>query len=194
MGMDTDWVRISNPAWDDLTQSLIGRRLFSNQGRVDYDYPESAVSFQDNGGINDENDLVRFNIQKMHAMVQTGALSVFRLHLHWEQTSTDAIEFSYGYRIQENGQAKTTAWTEGTVDITDPASAVWDYATEGHATLNNISKIVEIDLSSAPISSTVQIKMTRSDNNGGVVLVTFADVHVPMDTLGSYGEFTKYKD
>jgi len=172
-----------NVAWDDLANSLIGRRLYSNSGSVDYDYSENAIVFSQNGDITDDNDCVIWNLQKPHAMSDNDTMN---MHIHWEQTDNTTREFTLRYRIQSNGEAKTTAWTEVIVD-TNTNNAF----TYSSGTLNQITNLVHIDLSNATISATVQFRMTRSDSAGGIINTTFVDAHIPYDQLGSRQEYVK---
>lgn len=173
-----------NGGWDDLANSLIGRRLTSNAGTVDYDWENNAISFSPNGDINDVNDCVVWNLQKPHSAKDD---STANQHFHWEQTSASDLEFTMWYRIQDNGQAKTTAWTE--VVVGTNANNVFPYTS---GTENQITKLVDIDWSAVGISATVQFRMTRSDAVAGAVLVTFVDAHVERDQeRGSRQEFVK---
>ena len=80
-----------NVGWDDLATSLIGRRLFSNLGAVDYNYAENAIAFSANGDITKDNDCVIWNLQKPHG---TKASSTLNMHFHYEQTDSTAREFT----------------------------------------------------------------------------------------------------
>lgn len=169
--------------WEDIQTSLIGRRLYSSAGSIDYDYTENAIVFSDDGDITSINDVVTWNIQYPHKAKVDGSLNT---HIHWEQTSTDTITWTLEYRIQSNNDAKTTAWTQVIVDSDD--GNVFTYTS---GTLNQITKIVDVDMTGASISSVVQFKLTRSDSNGGTVLATFVDSHYEIDTIGSRAEFVK---
>ena len=174
----------TNTGWDDLTTSLIGRRLASNAGTVDYNWAENSISFSPSGDITDVNDCVNWNVQKPHGAKDD---SVFKLHMHWEQTDATTREFKLRYRIQENNSAKTTAWTEVTIDTN--TNNVFSYTS---GTLNQITRLADIDWSNVSLSSTVQFRMTRSDATAGVVDVTFVDGHVEYDQArGSAQEYVK---
>lgn len=173
-----------NVGWDDLANSLIGRRLASNAGTVDYNWAENSISFSANGDITDVNDCVNFNLQKPHGVKDDSTLN---MHFHWEQTDSTTREFTVRYRIQSNNTAKTTAWTEVTVDTN--TGNVFTYTS---GTLNQITQIADIDWSAASISSTVQFRMTRTDATAGVVDVTFVDGHVATNQeRGSRSEYQK---
>lgn len=172
----------TSTVWDDLRTSLIGRRLASTAGTVNYDYAENAVVFSPNGTITDTNDTVVFNFQLPHAAIADGSLKV---HMHYEQDTATTRTFALRYRIQDNGEAKTTAWT--TVSAST-GSSVFPYT---GGTINNILPLATVDLTGIGISAVVQVQMTRTDSNTGDVNVTFIDGHFEMDQLGSDTEYTK---
>lgn len=181
---DGTWINEGDSTtWDDVVNSLIGRRLYSNVGSIDYDYNENAILFSDDGDISDINDRVVFNLQYPHSAKENGTMN---LHIHWTQENATDIEFTVQYRIQSNGNAKTTTWTTATSNSN--TNNVFTYTS---GILNQITKLVDIDMTGAGISATVQFRFTRSDNNGGVVMGTFVDAHVERDMNGSRGEFIK---
>ena len=170
--------------FDDIVNSLISKRLFSSVGRLDYNFAENALVFQNNGDITDLNDVVLFNLQKPHG---AKVASAAHIHIHWEQTDATNREFTFAYRLQNNGGVKTTAWTTVIV-TTGGANNVFPYVS---GTLNQITKLSDVDWSGVNISSTVQCKLTRSDSVAGNVLATFIDAHVEYDMNGSHQEFVK---
>ena len=169
-------------AWDDLRTSLIGRRLNSTAGTVDYDYSENAVVFSGNGGITDTRDTVVFNFQLPH----DAKPSELRVHMHYEQEDDTNRTFTLRYRIQVNGETKATSWTTVTADTDDSA-----FPYPGSGTINNILSIVSIDISNAGLSAVVECQMTRTDTESGAVNVNFIDAHYEKDALGSRSEFVK---
>lgn len=168
-------------AWDDIQTSLIGRRLYSTSGGVNYDYDENTVTFASGGSISNTADRVGFNIQTRHQTLEDSSL---KLHMHFEQTDATNRTFTVRYRIQNNGSAKTASWTTATADTDD---ALWTWSS---GTLINILPLATIDLTDASISAQVQIQMARTDSNGGTVHVTFVDCHYELDSLGSNNEFS----
>ena len=170
--------------FDDVVNALIGKKLFGTTGRVDFDFGECAVKFQNGGDITDDRDVVMFAIQKPHG---AKVASAAHIHIHWEQTDATNREFTFSYRLQNNGGAKTTAWTTVVV-ATSLANNVFPYVS---GTLNQITVLADVDWSAVNISSTVQCKMTRSDAVAGDVLATFIDAHVEYDMNGSHQEFIK---
>lgn len=169
--------------WDDIVGSLIGQRLSSTVGGVDYNWTENTVTFQSAGDITDEADRVGMNIQIPHAAIVDGSID---LHVHWEQTDAVAREFTIKHRIQNNGSAKNTTWV--TTVVSTQADDKFTYVS---GTLNQISDLVDIDLTGIGISSVVQFQIARTDSVAGDIEVTFIDVHAEMDTLGSRAEYVK---
>lgn len=169
--------------WDDLSTSLIGRRLASNTGSVDYNWDENTITFQPNGSITNQNDRIVLNLQKPHAAKTD---SVTKFHIHWEQPDATEREFTVRYRIQQNGELKNTTWT--TVVVSTINNNVFPYTS---GVLNQITRLVTIDWSTVPLSSTVQIQFTRTDSNAGNIELVFADSHVEYDMFGSRQEFIK---
>ena len=180
-------------AWDDLASSIIGKKLDSTVGKIDYDYENNRVKFQPHGtNFTDLKNVVGFNLQKPHA---ARADSTLNLHIHWEQarvsgTSVHPI-FQYRYRVQPNGEEVVTAWTTGSTTSSEANNAFDDATTD--ITINQITKLVSIDWSDAYLSSTVQIQLTRGDDGLADIYATFIDGHVDYDQDGSIEEYVKWE-
>ena len=174
-------------AWDDLVGSLVARRLESTQGKLQYDYEESAIEMQSGGSISNNTDRLIFNFQKPHAMSNEAPDNTMNLHIHWEQPDDTIREFTVQYRVQENGQPKNTTWTTVVIAANNTNNA-FIYTT---GTANQITKLVDIDLSGYAISSTVQFRVARTDSETGDILATFIDAHIPYDQIGSRQEYVK---
>lgn len=170
--------------WDDLVGSLIASRLTSTSGKLNYNYDENTITMQSGGAPTNINDRLIFNHQKPHAAKTS---STFNLHIHWEQVSTNIIIWQIDYRIQHNDQLKTIAWTTVTANTTD--DNVFSYP--GSGTFNQITRLVDIDWSTAALSSTLQFRLTRIDVTTGDIEATFVDGHVEYDSDGSRQEFIK---
>jgi len=182
---DGSIIRYGNATtWDDLVGSLISRRLTSVSGRLDYDFDENAIVMQNNGDPTNNADRLIFNYQKPHKAKQN---SEFRLHIHWEQDTTNKIEWQIDYRIQINNELKTTAWTTTTANSDD--NNVFTYP--GTGTFIQITNLAVIDLSAASLSSTIQFRLTRTDTTTGNILAVFVDAHYEIDSDGSRQEFIK---
>lgn len=169
--------------WDDLVSSLIARRLESTVGTLQYNYDENSITMSPNGSISNSADRLIVNFQKPHGAKTD---SLFHLHIHWEQVSTNDVQFTIQYRIQSNGESKTTAWTEVVTN-----SSAGNKFTYTSGTLNQITEISEIDWSGATISSTLQVRLVRTDSTTGDIEATFVDGHVERDGFGSRQEYIK---
>lgn len=171
--------------WDDLVGGLIGSRLNSTAGKVDYNYDENTITFQKGGSITNINDCIVSSFQYPHkAKVGTGATLNF--HMHWEQPDSLDYEFTFRYRIQNNGSAKNTTWTD--VVVSTNTNDIYSYTS---GTMNQITKLVDIDMSGANISSTIQWRLARTDTQTPDIEVTFLDAHYETTTDGSRTEYTK---
>jgi len=169
--------------WDDVQSSLFGRRLNSQAGKVDYNYTENTITFESGGAIGTINDRVNWNIQMYHSAIADGSLHP---HVHFEQVSSNKIEFRIAYRIQNNGAAKTASWTEIACNTDD--DAVFSYSS---GTLNQIVAFPAIDLTGVGVSGIIEFRMVRDDSTAGDIEVTFVDCHYEKDTVGSRTEFAK---
>ena len=169
--------------WDDLTGALISQRLSSTAGKLDYDYDENAITMQSGGNPALATDRLMFNYQFPHAARVDSSL---KMHVHWEQVSSNKIECKLQYRIQSNNSAKTTSWT--TIDTNSVDNSVFTYVS---GTLNQITEVGSIDMTGAGISATVQFRLTRFDATAGDILATFVDAHVERDMIGSRQEYVK---
>ena len=176
--------------WDDIVGSLVGRLLSSTAGKIDYNWDENSITMQPGGNPANTADRLIFSYQYPHAGVKTdaekGTQAAQYLHIHWEQTSTDRIEWQVDYRIQHNGQAKTTAWTTVTANSVD--NSAFTYVS---GTLNQITSLVTVNIPEPSLSATVQYRLTRIDNTASNVDTTFVDAHIEMDMNGSHEPFVK---
>lgn len=170
--------------WDDIQNSLIGKQLSSVAGKVDYNWAENTITMQPGGVITTANDLLVFNLQVPHAAIEDGSLN---LHMHWEQPDATEREITVKYRIQNNGAAKTASWTT----VTKALNATNNAFTYTSGTLNQITGLVDIDLTGASISAVVEFQMARTDSETGDIEVTFVDAHIQKDTDGSRQEYVK---
>jgi len=172
-------------AWKDMVADLFGRRLSSTSGRVDYEWNENAIKFQSGGNVSLPADRVGGNLEINHEF-KVGSGIIFRPHIHWFQENTTEYEITFKYRLQRNGQAKTTAWTTVVTNLTS-SNATFEYTS---GTLNQISELGNITIDCG-ISDTIQFQMARTDSLGGDVLVYFMDIHGEVDSDGSDTEYTK---
>ena len=169
--------------WDDLVGSLVARRLESTSGKLQYNYNNSSITMESGGNISNTSDRLIFNNQIPHAFV---ADSTMNLHMHWEQIDAVAREFTVQYRIQKNSEAKTLTWNDVVIDSS--VNNVFPYVS---GTINQITRLVNVDLTGCSISDTVQFRLARTDSVSGDIEAVFVDAHVERNTIGSRQEFVK---
>ncbi len=172
--------------WDDHTGELTNAKLSDNNSVMSINYSEGGIDFSPNGDVDDNDKCITVVVQKKHAVA---VASSAHFHIHLDQTSvSNDIQFSMKYRIQGNGQEKTTAWS-----ATETFSVLSDtvFTFNGHTTLNQILLMSEIDLSAVMISSNIEIKFARTDSVSGDVRASFFDGHFQFDMLGSDNEYVK---
>jgi len=170
--------------WDDLREPLNGENLFTNPGKADYDWAELAVTFDPSGNIATDGDIVTQTYQLPHAC-KVG--STLKLHIHWWQTDATTRQFTWQYRLQNQRAAKTTAWS-ASINVDTNTNNAEPYVS---GTLNQITKLGDIDTTGLSLSSMVQIKLTRTDAVAGKLSATYLDLHYEIDSLGSNAEYTK---
>lgn len=171
--------------WDDIVGNLIGRTLFSTAGTLDYNFGENAIVMQRNGNIASSSDRLIFNFQKPHGTKQA---SEMRLHIHWQQPDARNYIWTVQYRIQDNFTTATTAWQ--TVTSESNINNARPYP--GSGVFNQITKLINVDMSNVGISSTVEFRVCRTDANTSDILVKFVDAHIEWDGQGSEEEYEKY--
>ena len=169
--------------WDDLVGDALGRKLYSTQGKVDYNWSNNTIKFQSGGVITDQKDRLIWNVQKIHKVKENSEL---RYHIHYEKTNTTPYVFTLQHRVQGNGETKTDAWT--TTTATTGTDDVFPYTS---GTLNQIVKFPPVDWSAVGISSTVNFRLARTDTETGDINVSFIDGHVEIDSDGSNEEYVK---
>jgi len=168
--------------WDDIAGPLSGAKLGSAAGSAAYNYNENSVEFAANGSITNANDRVFMSVQLPHGVKPD---SLMKFHMHWEQTDAVVRTMTLRYRIQDNSEAKVTAWTTVAVDTDD---SIYTYVS---GTINNILPIVAIDLTGVGLSAVVQLQFTRTDGGTGVLAATSLDAHVERDQEGSDQEYVR---
>jgi len=168
--------------WNDIVGELIIRKPGAN-GKVDYNANECAVVFNPSGNFNNAGNFVPMSFQLPHNIY----LKEAHLHIHWEQPDAKSRKFTVMWRIQNDNEAKTTAWNSVVIDIKDTAK----YTYPG-GMFNQISELEILNIGNAKISSRLQFKIARTDSNAGDVLATFMDGHIQfIQFLGSRQEFAQ---
>lgn len=178
--------------WNDMLTDLIGRRLSSTTGKVDYVYDENSIKFQSGGSLTNTNNRVAANKQINH-FFKVGVNQEFRPHIHWWQQVTSGtvapIVFSLRWRIQNNGTLKTTAWTTITANA-GTTQDVFDFTGEADGLYNQITNFDPI-IVTCNISDILQIQLARTDSESGDIEAMNFDIHGQVDSQGSDEEYAK---
>lgn len=178
----------TTPSWDDLRFPATGQTVDVSGGRIDYDYDECGVAFQDNARYPQEPIVMA--AQMPHSWIQGTAI---RPHIHWLQSAADVPNWLVQYRTVVNGEAPS-AWTLAAAE-----TLVFTYTS---GTILQISSFPEIDMTGLNISDFVDIRLFRDTGNDsalfsgadpltGNALVKELDIHYRIDGFGSTQEFTK---
>jgi len=181
----TPRLRGTGTVWKDMVADLFGKKLESEAGKVSYDYEENVIVFASGGAIATSADRVGGN-QEINHEFKVGDDTSFVPHIHWFQDAGTKFEITLQYRIQRNGEAKTTAWTDLVITANDD-NDIYPYVS---GTLVQITSGEPITID-CNISDTVQFRMARTDTLGGTMNVLFFDLHAEVDSFGSNGEFSK---
>ena len=171
--------------WNDITGDLISKRLTSTSGKLDYNYDENTISMQRNGDPSNPADVLMVNIQIPHDAKPD---TLVKLHMHWWQESTLSLTMLVKYRIQNNGNEKSSTWNEVTVNFGDGTGDVFPYTS---GTLNQITELVTVHTTGCNISDTIQFQLCRTDSSNITIETTYIDAHYEVDMLGSHTEFIK---
>lgn len=180
--------------FDDVVQSVSATNLYGTPGKADYDFTNLWAVLEESGSLSTAGDCIFVNYQIPHAAIADG---IFRLHMHWSQSSNTVRTISGKYRIQNNGAGGTTAWqtfsattayggSGGNIfDTTD-----WNYGTGGN--FNQITRLVDIPLTGLGVSAIIQVVVARTDANAGSDLFLLSmDGHIEKDATGSRQEYEK---
>ena len=190
-----------NPAtgeyvWDDIIQPLMGKRLDTTAGKLDYDWSNKGVSIADSTVTSNDAHKVHFGYQIYHRFKLDGLCNP---HIHWIQAQADVPNWWMRWRVWQNGEV-AGAWTEVALD-----THAFTYTA---GTILQISEAAsKIDFSALPsgglnVSDFLDIEVTRDSNNASTLFagadpvagnVTFKgfDPHLQIDATGSVLEFQK---
>jgi hypothetical protein len=180
--------------WDDVVQSISAVNMYSTPGKVDFDFAEQWAVLQASGSLDTNGDIIFINYQLPHA---ARAGSLFRLHMHWSQSSATVRTIGGKYRIQDNGTGTTSAWSDFTASTAHTEAgggSVLDVSGHdfGSGNFNQITRLVDIDLTGLGVSAIVQLRFARTDANAGADIYLYSvDGHVEKDSGGSREEYTK---
>ena len=153
--------------YDDEPLLFVGRNLDVTNGRVDWDFDEVALSFQDTA---DEDDCIVQTYQIKHKIDK----SVLKVHAHViDKSTTDVIGWKMKYRLWKNGET-AGAWS-AEQDCTYLLAKVIDQL--------NIVTFSDIDISGCNNSDMVDIKFYRDDAVTGNAYLKQMDFHVKVSKL-----------
>ncbi len=176
-------------AFRDEFGPLIGAKLESPASKIVTNAAEGTITFKDSATLS---DYVSMPVQINH---DAKAQSDVYPHIHWWQASANIPNWLIQYRWQQNGAAKTTAWTS-----VKYASHAFTYVS---GTLNQITAFGALSPPAATgVSVVLQLRLLRDTANAstlftgadpltGDVDAMFYDVHIEVDMLGSHEQYTK---
>jgi hypothetical protein len=174
--------------WDDMLGQAIAANLDTSSGRIDYNYDELGITFQDNARYPQEPLGIPFQFSHRAAVDNE-----LRPHIHWIQEQADIPNFLIEYRVYKNGETPP-AFTQ--------AIGTGEVFTYTSGTILQVTNFPAISVSDFSSSECLDIRLYRdSINTSGLfagndpvandVTVKFIDVHFKVDTMGSRQEFIK---
>lgn len=179
----------TNGRWRDQVENMDKLRLSGASGTIVENKVEGSVTFSPNGTLGTLQDMVGANFEIEHGeYLEAGAYT--NIHIHWWQPDVQSYEISYRYRKQENGEDKVTGWTAGTVTIGDNGDADAFAHPDDGSVINQISSLLELDISDLSLSDTIQFQMTRSDAVAGDWDAYVLDRHWKNVSNGTDNEFS----
>lgn len=179
--------------WDEISQSMVGRNIFVNPGRIDYDYTELVLEYTDTARYPQE--FAGSVSQTIHSRKED---SDIRPHIHWIQTSDNTPNILVEYRWQNNGEV-ASAWElkalTGIDNIFDFTESGMEQITafnlpEGHGVGKNLSATFEVKIYRD--SQNASGLFSGVDSYTGAWALKYYDIHLQKDTNGSFAEFVKY--
>ena len=98
---------------DDMIQPLMGKKLDTSAGKLDYDWQQKAIKVADSTSISNDTHKIHYSFQIPHKAV----LDAFaHFHVHWIQSSSDVPNLWMRYRFWKNG-GEAGSWTEQALDL-----------------------------------------------------------------------------
>jgi len=180
--------------WDDLRFPFAGQSLDSPAGRIDYNYFNCAIGYQNNALY--PTDRVCFLVQMPHEWLEGSDIET---HMHWIQQGSAQPNWLLGYRIIKKGEQIGVQTDFSNYTLIPVDGNVFNYAS---GEIHQISDFATIDMTGTTISDCLQIAMWRDTTNASgeftgsdpssiTELVLEFDIHYKIDSLGSRNEFTK---
>jgi len=190
LGADGNLVQ-NDTGFEDLRFPLIGRRMSTAAGHLDYNYAELGVDYDDSSRLHNA-DALDFVCQLEHSYKFE---STIYPHLHWAQSHANIPNWLIGYRVYENGAAIPGTW--------DYAKGT-EVAAYSSGTILQITNFTPITMSGIDsLSAIIDFKLYRDTSNtstlfaggdplSGDALAKEFDVHFQKDTpCGSAQEYVK---
>lgn len=177
--------------WNDMVSQAIAQNLDTTSGRIDFDYDELTINYENNARYPEEPLGV---VNQLSHMVLEGART-FGAHVHWAQEEDADPNFLLEWRYYNNGEIIPAVWTKALPD----QQRVFTYTS---GTLAQITSFVDIEIPDVKISGFLDCKLYRDTTNASTlfagadgystpVRVKSFDVHVQYDSLGSATPFSK---
>ena len=180
---------------DDIIQPVMGKRLDTTRGNLDYEWEDKCVSMSENVDYTKIIDWLHWGYQIYHRIKLNGSCLP---HVHWFQNSSDVPNWLIRYRFHKHGE-EPGAWIE------QPLAGLAKTYVTGKTKFLNISYLMdEIDLSSEGlgVSDFFDVQLIRDINNSSglfsgndpiadKVLIKGFDPHFQIDAAGSIGHFIK---
>lgn len=175
--------------FDDIRFPFTGQRIDISAGRIDYNFSEGGVEFQDNTRYPEE---VISLICQLHHSWKTGT-SIYP-HLHYIQNQNQIPNWLLEYRYYENGSIVPSSWTQLI------GENVFTYSSDSILQIYNFPSITLTSL--IELSPIIDFRFYRDTNNAsglfsgsdlytGNALSKEFDIHFEIDSPRSKEEYTK---
>jgi len=182
--------------YDDMIQPLMGKRLDSSSGKLDYDWANKGVSIADSTSITNDTHKLHYGYQVNHKFKLDGIVD---FHIHWIQSQAAVPNWWIRYRLWQNGNP-VTSWVEDKL-----SEGAFTYTSGTILAIHDATN--EVDLNSVipggiDVSDFIDVELTRDSNNAsglfsgsdpvsGNVIVKGFDPHLQVDSNGSMLKWSK---
>jgi len=184
---------LENTVWDDLRFPAQGNRMDVSAGRLDYDFFNGAIGYQQNARYPEEP--VSMIAQMPHEWKEG---SIIRPHIHWIQRGSTEPNWLLAYKIIPKGQTQTVETDFSGHTLLIKTSNAFTYTA---GSIHQITNFGDIDMSLGTVSDIVHFVLFRDNDDftglfggsdsGITEYLTEFDVHYQIDTMGSNREFIK---
>ncbi len=187
-------LEFTDPSWDDLRFPMTGNRVDVSNGRIDYDYFNCTMGFQQNARY--PNEPICMLAQLPHAKEYGTPI---RPHIHWLQQATDMPNWLLAYQVIRKNEAAIIETDYSNFTLLPWAANAFTFIPGG---MHQITVFDEIPLVSEELSDCIKFVLFRDSSNISGEFsgadpssltehVLEFDGHVKFDGLGSHGEFSK---